>query len=67
EGRAEDVVGGGLEALDVLVVHGAIADYGDYFGVVEGVLYHCFELGEARGVVVSDELVDKDDLVVDGC
>lgn len=56
-----------MEALDVLAVHGAVADYGDDFGVVERVLDHSLQLGEARGVVVSDELVDEDDLVVDGC
>jgi hypothetical protein len=55
-----------LEPLDALAVHGAVADDGDDFGVVEGVLNHRFELGEAHRVVVADELVDEDDLVVDG-
>ena len=51
-----------LESFDVEVV----ADDGDTFGVVERVLDECFELGEAHGVVVADELVHEDNLVVNG-
>lgn len=47
------------------VLQGPVGDDGDGFGVVEGVGDEGFEFGEACGVMVADELVDKNYLVVD--
>ena len=46
-------------------IHGAIADDCNSLGVVQRVCDQSLELGEAGGVVISDELMDKNDFIVD--
>lgn len=46
------------------VIHWSIADDGNGLGIVERIGDECFEFGEACGIMVSYELVDQDDLIV---
>lgn len=48
-------------------LHRTIPDDGDAFGVVEGIGDEGFKFGKAGRVVISDKLMNKDDLVINGC
>ncbi len=64
EGGVDDVVGFVRKLFDI--IHGAIADDRYRFCVVQGVCDEGFQLRETCRIVVSNELVDEDDLIVYG-